>query len=1451
MKSAATTPDRSKETAVALPPRRWGRLVALAGVMAMGLSPASASADDPPCTDCSTTGRSYILQPPTMPCEAAWHMGVDAQGNPQWYEPDNQSEVYSGCWGILRQWLNPNGEIFCAHRSETGSSQTPMVVSPAPGGNVKLCPSDFKMDVVGTPPPNFLPPSPTIGGSSACLLPPGASEASTGWQGLSRPMLGGVVDLATGLPMVQFTQLELPMDGAMFRLTRTRSQSIARNYDCLFPDDWWDWTGEGWMSSESPFLLIDSAVPDIVGDNPRTTFLILDAFHSIPFQMIETTAEARYEAPARFRSRLRHNGVWNPATRHWTTRPTYYVATLYDGQIEYTFGAVYDDVPTLSVLNPYSSITQIPSYIAIQDPTFPGLFIASLHERAVLPSQNLGYGLRPDGIQPSFPGGGVPYYGLCTKIADRYGNSVNIKLCGFKQVDADITQTALCRECLQSCGSKGQIEHITLRTRDGQGQERVRWTLLYKYRTSIGEPAQVQGLGPDCTPPLGPQLRPLYANLSGERMVDTIWVYEGDMRPQFPASPCDAIDAWAESGRRSGGMSETDRNRFDAIDAGEPTLPAGPLQNWRHKVRYHYDVMIPPDDDNHYSSNKEFWRSVLPNHPQLLKTSVVTRTATATVANAPELTKNWVFWYEPPYAVLRAENMLLEAMFTPEDVSACMADVHGAHEDNAYFNSNHLAFARIAPDAMMLRPRDVGGVAVPAIQSAGWVQGHASIVLSGNRFVEVQPSGSNHHGPAWGKLKSHLPQGGTYVRPEATHVIQGGNTAHKDVKIASIRTADATRHYRIYRLAVHPIADANDDLPLPGNLGIGRWNWSRGAWHVPYAWAQYPRYDAQYPTDTGTPDYSKPRWISVIDEFDSQSSANAPGTLYGDSANGPDAVTYELKKGQLSRRVVEVSPSGVVLSDKIWRFDGGSVAVSGGGLGEEFVYENAVTLINAQASALGWPNIGAPPEPVAVPFVSESTDNDSFRHLRYEQVLVEHKSVGWSATTSQNTEGMTRFYEYLPRRRWTGSGLANTSGTWDVSWAVSLDLTAEGVSRGQHYERVGTEPNTPLTVNAQSVAQYSRQILYPASSEVDDGSLAVPGMVWESAEVQFLAPASVNHLLTQSSIASYFDQPPPAHCAISFSLVSYAEDANVPRSERRVTGRMRVGVGKQVNPGSDLHYPVEREWYDADGNMTWAASGLVVNPAVPAATQGGATEQQSLSFTRYLRDGVNFRPMHTIMDVQPRNDNLAVVVHPDAGSISMDGIFGQNNAAFPAGWQRIGTGDGKSYVTSYNYSGDSRLTDIYFPNRRQWASRVILVQRPGTTSFAEKFAREFIFNDIERNSNGTLYSRMLGEIRDYDTKEPVGNPVRVQKGYYAESSGTPCGDTPVDLMDLAFDESNQPSFIAEAEVKYFMDATGRVATADVLERRVGSADMVQLGRKEVNDLVDCVREEDQIRRAHV
>ncbi len=316
------------------------------------------------------------------------------------------------------------------------------------------------------------------------------------------------MDFVTGLPLVKVTDLELPFDGATFRLTRTRSGNHPANTswgssNFEGADRWWDWLGQGWMAGENPILLIDAAIADVTGDGPRTTWLWLDAHHSIPFQQVyhpaagATPAHMGYEAPPRFRARMEHNGVWfapsgpppqgqmpleDNQTGHWQTPPTQFDIWLYDGLVHYTFVAVYEDLP------PKRWDRRILTGAISGGP--PDWAWSSFHDRPFTRNQ-FWHALNGDlndwratGHNPYTlahnPGFGAPYYGFCVKIQDSNGHSVETSYCDVRRLSIDNPATT-CVECTQDYQAKGQIKYIKLRS-----GTQTKWTLLYAHRRFRG-----------------------------------------------------------------------------------------------------------------------------------------------------------------------------------------------------------------------------------------------------------------------------------------------------------------------------------------------------------------------------------------------------------------------------------------------------------------------------------------------------------------------------------------------------------------------------------------------------------------------------------------------------------------------------------------------------------------------------------------------------------------------------------------------------------------------------------------------------------------------------------------------------------------------------------------------------------------------------------------------------
>lgn len=1379
------------------------------------------------------------------PCAGTWSIGGTPSA-PVWSVPSAIREsndgppIVSTCWAAVRQ-------LYQSCLSSPPTEETPATWSdPWLSWGFSLNMDLFDVPSIG----DFLPPSPTIAGSPAALVPNVEGNSPTGWQGLSRPTLQSQVDLITGLPLVQVQDLELPLDGASFRLMRTRSQyaGINRPFACPNVNHWWDWTGQGWMISENPLLLIDSAIADVVGNQPRTSYLVLDAHHSIPFQLIESNGV--YEAPARFRARLSHNGVWDAQNRKWGTRPSHYTASLYDGQLTYTFVAVYEDVPK-TYWNPTFAGVTLPDPCPVGPNNTP-LCERSMHDRPFLlqqfrdanipmgdwdPFQTVTWQPFPITEGGANPGIGIPYYGLCTRVADNYGHEVEINYCGPKQYAIDDPASGSCVECAQSCPSKGQIRSIVLKT---SGQ--VRWTLQYQYRI-----AQPESRRYPIVPPLTwPGTIANIDDVFGKRVIDSIYVYENDRSTELNAlsGACAPISSYDVFSAPAG-------SEVNALDAGSQLAP---LTGWKYHVRYHYSTELG-------ATNNIAPYGRLSAMPVLLKTTV--ESVQAQVGNGVT-TKTQVFKYQNQnWNTTPNSSPWLEAVYTYDDVDRVISLAKGNAQGQIdlgpmgsisaqpWLTPNHLAFWKDSASAQRLDEIEGGAFAKVLKQSASLRLTDAGADISNG----TTPSGS---GPRWEKLITPRLNGSQYIKQEAQSLVRA-NALH--VNVASIRGIDGlTRHYRLYRLAALPdVLHSANGTNLSGELTC-----QPSVFFSPYPWLgyQYGNYQSPGYRELADPPqrYTDARWVTVVDEFSTAEEAWNAGALYGDGSGQQEF--YETRPGQISRRVVEVGPTGVTLRDRNWQFTPTGVLTSGDGLGEEYIYETAARVI---APHLVLPNAPSqmPPEGVL-----QSPPGDPVAHLRRELLLVEHRSVGWSAAYLDDdllpeelrgsSAGLVRFVDYRPFVYRSHPNVPPPTQGWDPELVVNVLPVAEGIKRGRVY--AGRDGQGFLVANTLGGPKlYTAQIFRPA----DPNNPPLINGEWEQeCQVSYSTPKELSQLLPSCPLPDADPGNSPEWTA-THNLTKRASGTawnDTPVIERPVICRMSVGAPTQQRPtgqdpsGNRWYFPVHRQWFDEQGSSDWSAMGLVWNIYQPQASPGG-TELQSVAITRSVRDDLG-RLLHTIIDFGAGSR----VVHAQAPALPSD--LGQP----PDSWSHIAATPALNYVSSYEYYGDeSKQTDIYLPDGRRWASRVVIIRKNETVGSGENpplawnieqppgwqydslppllpeqyFAREYVFNDLE-GAPGSMHTTTLGEIRDYSGKKAIGSPVRVRRVYFAQAASGPISAFPTPI-NLQFDASSQPRFIEEARVQAGIDSNGRLARLDLLEADPTGA-MLAVGSKEMNDLVDMLRE---------
>ncbi|MCC6321967.1 MAG: hypothetical protein IT438_11100, partial [Phycisphaerales bacterium] len=1257
---------------------------------------------------------------------------------------------------------------------------------------------------------DFLPVGQTLGASTECLVPPGMAGASTGWQGLTRPTVDGVVDLATGLPMIRVVDLELPFDGATFRLVRTRtedtgcreqvgafgldSESVEKDLD-----RWWDWTGTGWMVGENPLLLIDSSLASVVGDGPPTCYLILDAHHSIPFQQVRhrlggDEEAVTYMAPPRFRARLEHfGGDWDTVTdpaggtsrKGWVTPPTTYKVSLYDGALTYTFAAVRTDMPKHKWFAPYlfnnSPIDRPVSPDAFADPSWRE---ASYHERPLLP-QLLGNG-QPGthffGHSPydssTNPGLGIPHYGLCTRINDRYGHEVAIEYARSRTRSMDDPTTPECEECQHDGLARGQIQSIKLKSGGV-----VRWTLLYAHRRFVGPMAFDRYDLIRSVPPGGVGGDAARYELYGFNAIERIYVFEHDVDSAALA----AADLTTHFNQ------PVDLNH-DPIAAwntanGTHVLPT----DWKYQVQYKYATYVDSGQGGLTALGKpapgrtnssSCWYQPQAGHaaspPTLTMTTTITRDERALAERRSRrvytywMNLGWALWgFVGPEDGFRSQpTLVLRSVYDEADITAAQNSVvDGAVPTSA--------------DALAAQ-RTLAGTADLNTDEAKKLDKYASIRLHSpelglTRWPEEADDWTE---PDLSALYAQSTPGAPYMLVESGSLAR---TLHERfVKSASIRGADGrVRHYRISRfLANVPETDAaNAQAPEAQASSVV----------VPYRWLGFwnPTAGAMEGIERNAPDLAKARWIALIDEVEDAVTARQTAYL--------GAFIDKL----WSRRVVEINAAGVVLRERSWEFEGGGATLVGGsGLGEEFRYEKASAYFAARGHALpvvpdsatDGSQLGGQPGSIVL------NEEDPAASIRDELLLVERRSVGWSVNAMDETvhkqSGLIQFFEHDWETVADGS-----SG--EPRLQIFVVQTGEGIRKGTEGEKL-----------------YTRSFIRDEDVPTDI-----------VCDIEYVEPTTAEQLITTPPDIAQSLPVEYVRAKITHHVTERVEDPALPAHEQRVKSRTMVGPPRRLRPGGAWYFPVTREQSDQTGATVWSASGLMQNPLAPS---GSGDPFESLSITRYFKDE-HGRAIGTVLDAGEGQHTFAGALAATTWSSSDPPMEGW--AKLPADQPAL------NYITEFMYDGDG-LSDTIFPNGRRWARRVV-AQNVGSDQDPDYRAREFILNDLAPARDGTTGEVILhtwlvhsiSEIKYYNGPKAVGTPAKTERVTFSGQ-----------ITDAQFTTAGVESLLeqreVEAEVRFTLDFTGRPVQANMAETITDIVGLAEAGSKLINDLVDYYRELD-------
>ncbi len=1283
---------------------------------------------------------------------------------------------------------------------------------------------------------DFLPPAASIGASSLCLVPDAIASHPTGWRGLSRPTLEGWVDLVTGMPLVRVNDLDLPFGGATFRLNRTRAASpILADMTApgRFPgtpsDYWWDWTGVGWMASENPVLLIDSALPDVVGDNPRTTRLVLDAHTSIPFQLIETTGQ--YEAPPRFRARLRHNGTYNTGTHAWTTPPTQYEISLYEGEITCTFIAVREDVPASKWCESY-----VASGVIDYDTT--QYVPSSSHDRPLLP-QHFPEDDPRRAHDPWWwrtnPGAGIPYIGLCKEIRDRHGHRVVMDYQPATRRHMDDPATPDVIECQQDGLAKGQIRSIKLiAPNPTSGLDEVKWTLLYAHRKFPGlnwvgrpqwhydmeyDPARFDIVSQVC-----PEEDPARYELHGDIAIDRIYAFEGDI----PDSVISGLDLTLHHTDRPGFTSiYSDADPHDPIAIYNAANPSNPLPTtWRHQVRYHYRTVtmnewlgsvagIQVYDAETYAWYFGMADGAVSSVPQLMLTSVYTRPDTSPSGDpaGPVATthRGYVYEYTPASHAYWPSGPTMPWLRMILDDRA-LRDLVAATGD---------AVVRASSDrvAALIEQIRLGA-------DVGDVRSHASVEFARGAWSYDEPH------PTLAMLR----QAGY-----ATWASQSELDAHllwepdQVVKKLTVRDSGGAARYFHIRRFVNPM-DAAGNTP------------QASMWFAPYAWRGYTDAQSSHSMAAVTPpDLQTPRFIVVIDEFpDRQMLDNA----YFDSVTslGRDPFQSDPIRTQLSRRIVQINASGHVLKERKWEFTPAGTVVTGSGIGEEYRYRTVRELFPGmsfdEVDCVYNPGLATLP---GYGLPSECGNPDPNRGPKFvgdQLLLVEHRSLGWSVAelddlqnqgASRHENGLVRFLEYEIFPGNTQPGAAPTP------WSARLQLVAEGVQKG-----AADEPNIPPAAKF-----YTKQVFF-------DPQKPERGM---TAEVTFLAPPQDK----LSSEPGYDDQKSDPSMSITKYLGEFVDDGY--GGERRVA-RTVIQPPRRQRPGGPWYSPIQREEYNEYGQRAWTIVGLVRDPYSPMSSPD---EASSLIFTYHEYDDYG-RPVVSMVDVDPQTDLGGVFAGPAESwrNVTPWGLS-------PNGWQRLGGGSEPGRYITVTWYDEFGVSDIFYPGPElgavgpRYARRWVVnspeppldPEEPDVVLPDDYYVDEFVFNNIMQiagqdtpnDPSDDLYTTQSpGEHRVYRGTAPRGFPAEVHRGYFVNPGGITAEFSIVLEPNVADTDQNGvvqsiltpavlPPFTPLATVEYTLDSDGRPRQADLIERAFDGS-MAAIGSKWRNELVDVLREQE-------
>lgn len=738
--------------------------------------------------------------------------------------------------------------------------------------------------------------------SSTALLSSESSHTTRLGVVPERPALNKVVDLISGMPLIQETDFELPFGGATFRRVRTYSNNIAHHKPWAagsgtvadYIENWsmltdlgsfYDWNGLFWMSSENPILLFD-ANPNWNVDRVRRTYLVLDAHHALPFEPQPSSGGWRYVAPAWFDATMSFSadGVLD-ASGNWTSFPSEVYIWLNKNSVKYTFRVNYRLIPPRQH-EPDPS----PSIREFHNSSFIGCLGDDYCEDADLRD----YPISDRDISPTF---GSPHLGFVSKIEDRYGNQAVYHYNDARQFsceessysrDIGLFPPQYCTQCCNECNQLGEVKAIELKTASGT----TAWTMLFTYREfgSLERSAWRNG-----------------ETLRFPHAIHSIHVYDG--AHAIPTQ--DLLLPWQSF------CSAPSLAALDALNHGAIT------NDWKIEAKFLYAPYMSGQETSSYGYEDYYWSfpkalGSEQNCPsaalfggaadfqlkngQLLRSKVTRRVSGA---EGQSLSSSYQFYrYEDHqvygwYMLQHQENRtgLLKKVYDNEVIQSLLQSNPGVSVDQLFIRADSDVVRVINPRDQSVEQKPFGTLAsldfTARAPDPEALFGH----YDAHEYYSVQGSGDD--------LKRSLTaQAG--LNDLTTYSIGAGQVA----SFVDRRTSSPDPgEFKLYLFRSYPAGQSPEDPQS---------NTYASLFHYPYMITTFDscNHSSQWGCDSqngepvmqsARPPWDQPLYIMVTDQIQ-------PGETY-------EPIT---KRGVKIRRIVEINPAGFVLRDRSWNYAAGA-----------------------------------------------------------------------------------------------------------------------------------------------------------------------------------------------------------------------------------------------------------------------------------------------------------------------------------------------------------------------------------------------------------------------------------------------------------------------------------------------------------------------------------------------